>query len=215
MPVIAEGEAVPIRLDRVASQARQAGFNADVSRQYAALFAARYATRAARLGLDPYDLYREENVQIRQELPESLRAAAPDALDALIATLKSQRPEPGDRALLGPSLMEFLARREAVRDLARALNERGIDWRKASAAEIRAAIEAARAEEARAFGQPVEPAVTLRGDELGEHADHAALRDAARAASAVCARWGRSNIRNWGRSGSAAKARASYSTERP
>lgn len=50
----------------VANKAQQAGFTENQSTQYGALAAARYSTRAERLGVDPMDLYRETGLEIRQ-----------------------------------------------------------------------------------------------------------------------------------------------------
>ncbi len=114
--------------DDVFSQARQAGFTNDASRQYAALFAARFATRGARLGVDPMDLYREEGLSIRSaDQQQSAPAAAPDNLDVLINAMRSGRAEPSDADLQGPSLMQFLARRGGVVDQGGELSSVGAD----------------------------------------------------------------------------------------
>jgi hypothetical protein len=113
--------------DDVFSQARRAGFGPDVAQQYAALYAARYEARADRLGADPLDLYRSENLTIQQDLPESLRALPADGLDAMLANLRSNRRGPTDSALYGPSMMEFLARRGGVEDRGGDLAAMGAD----------------------------------------------------------------------------------------
>jgi hypothetical protein len=51
--------------DDVNRQALEAGYSQGSAQQYATLFAARYGTRAARLGVDPIDLYKQSGVEIR------------------------------------------------------------------------------------------------------------------------------------------------------
>ncbi|MCW3657537.1 hypothetical protein K6L27_05065 [Burkholderia cenocepacia] len=51
--------------DDISRQAQDAGYSMGAAQQYGTLFAARYATRAARLGVDPMDLYRQSGVEIR------------------------------------------------------------------------------------------------------------------------------------------------------
>lgn len=51
--------------DDISRQAQDAGYSQGAAQQYGTLFAARYATRAARLGVDPMDLYRQSGVEIR------------------------------------------------------------------------------------------------------------------------------------------------------
>ena len=114
--------------DDVFSQARQAGFANDAAQQYAALFAARYATRGERLGVDPLDLYRQEGLTIQSaDQPGARPAAAPDGLDVLINALRSGRTEPSDASLLGPSLMQFLTSRGGVVDQGGELSGVGAD----------------------------------------------------------------------------------------
>jgi hypothetical protein len=111
--------------DDVFSQARQAGFSADAARQYGALFAARYATRGERLGVDPMDLYAQEGLRIQSaDQPATPPAATPDNLDVLINALRSGRAEPPDTS---PSLMQFLASRGGVVDQGGELSGVGAD----------------------------------------------------------------------------------------
>jgi hypothetical protein len=102
--------------DDVHLQSRQAGFTADAARQYAALFAARYAARGERMAQDPFELYQNEGLTIQQDLPESLRAKSADQLDVLINALKTSRGLPSDRKVYGPSLLEWAARRGGIED---------------------------------------------------------------------------------------------------
>jgi hypothetical protein len=52
--------------DDVNRQSLDAGYSQGSAQQYAALFAARYATRAARLGVDPMELYKQSGIEIRE-----------------------------------------------------------------------------------------------------------------------------------------------------
>lgn len=62
-------------------KAVQAGFRDSEATKYATLVAAKYATRAQRLGVDPFDLYRETGLQVRRgqvgEAPEAALNAFP------------------------------------------------------------------------------------------------------------------------------------------
>ncbi|HDR8950748.1 TPA: hypothetical protein QDA82_001024 [Burkholderia vietnamiensis] len=51
--------------DDISQQAQEAGYAMGAAQQYGTLYAARYAARAARLGVDPMDLYRQSGVEIR------------------------------------------------------------------------------------------------------------------------------------------------------
>ncbi len=52
--------------DEVRQQAMQAGYPESVANRYAALYASRYATRGERLGIDPYEAWKESGVQIQK-----------------------------------------------------------------------------------------------------------------------------------------------------
>lgn len=113
-----EAAAEPARRvhDDAFSQARGAGYTVDAAEKHAALFAARYATRAERMGGDAWTQYRRSNVTIAQELPDSLRRASVDELDMLLHALRKGEKVPTDRQRFGPSLAEFIARRGGVVD---------------------------------------------------------------------------------------------------
>ncbi len=113
--------------DDVASQARQAGIGADAAQQYGALYGARYEARGERLGAEPLDLYRQENLRIVADLPDSIKTMPADALDAMLGALRSNRKPPSDADLNGPSLAEFLARRGGVLDQGGELSGIGAD----------------------------------------------------------------------------------------
>jgi hypothetical protein len=100
--------------DEVLSQARAAGFNLRASQAYAELWAQRYASRAARLGIDAWDAFRRSNVTIRQELPETLAAyRAADNLDLVINAMRrgARTSKPS-----GPSLLEWIALQGGLSD---------------------------------------------------------------------------------------------------
>jgi len=68
----------------------------EVAAQHAALYAAHYAARAARnpgLYTDAYDAYEKagtgKGVDIRSELPESIRALGPDRIDIMLDSIRS------------------------------------------------------------------------------------------------------------------------------
>ena len=113
--------------DDVASQARQAGIGSDAAQQYGALYGARFEARAARLGAEPLDLYRDENLRIVADLPDSIKTLPADGLDAMLGAIRSGRKPPSDADLNGPSLAEFLARRGGVLDQGGELSGIGAD----------------------------------------------------------------------------------------
>lgn len=105
--------------DDVVTQAQNAGFTPANARQYAALYAARYATRAARMGGDAWEQYARSGVELRQVLPESVRAVPPDQMDLLLNAMrkgKGAKVEGQARRLLGDSLLEFVSRKGGVVD---------------------------------------------------------------------------------------------------
>lgn len=117
----AQREAEPARLvfEDVQRQAREAGFTADASRQYAATWAARYEARAARNPdsyADAWAAYQASNVQIKADLPERVgEAARLGRVDILIDTLRRGR-QPAATGQ-GPSLLSFISSQGGVVDL--------------------------------------------------------------------------------------------------
>lgn len=95
------------------SKLRAAGQTVDASRQYAAVIAARYETRAERLGGDDTaaDLYGREGVDVKRVLPASLEHVPVDDSDMVINALRNGSKLPSDRDLFGPSLIEHLKER--------------------------------------------------------------------------------------------------------
>lgn len=106
--------------DDLFAKLRAAGFTIDVARQYAALVAARYVTRAERLGKgdNPFELYKGEGIEVRRELPESLGRVVVDEGDMIINALRSGSRLASDRELFGPSLVEVIRRMGGVVDQA-------------------------------------------------------------------------------------------------
>jgi hypothetical protein len=92
-----------------------AGFTPDVARQYAALWTARAATRAERLG----EALRGDEAQsltINRVLPEGLKPiAAVDNLDLVIQALRRGRDSQVQRG--GPTLLEWIAARGGIDDV--------------------------------------------------------------------------------------------------
>lgn len=127
----AQREAEPARLvfEDVQRQAREAGFTADASRQYAATWAARYEARAARNPdsyADAWAAYQASNVQIRADLPERVgEAARLGRVDVLIDTLRRGR-QPAATGQ-GPSLLSFVSSQGGVVDLGGELSAMDLD----------------------------------------------------------------------------------------
>ncbi|RSY83109.1 acetyltransferase [Sphingomonas koreensis] len=91
-----------------------AGFTPDAARQYAALYSARAAARASRLGSE---LTGEEynDLEVRQVLPETLAPiVGADGLDIVIRAMRRGRDATTKRA--GPSLVEWIAKRGGIED---------------------------------------------------------------------------------------------------
>lgn len=92
-----------------------AGFTPDVARQYSALWTARAATRAERLG----EALRGDEAQsltINRVLPEGLKPiAAVDNLDLVIQALRRGRDSQVERG--GPTLLEWIAARGGIDDV--------------------------------------------------------------------------------------------------
>lgn len=92
-----------------------AGFTPDVARQYAALWTARAATRAERLG----EALRGDEAQsltINRVLPEGLKPiAAVDNLDLVIQALRRGRDSQVERG--GPTLLEWISARGGIDDV--------------------------------------------------------------------------------------------------
>lgn len=100
---------------------REAGFTVDAASQYAALTAARYNARAARLGEgDAWTLYDQAGTTIERVLPETLRARPVDQIDLLINELRRTAGKGGAKArqadAFGPTLAEFLAGKGGLKD---------------------------------------------------------------------------------------------------
>lgn len=82
--------------DDVHRQALEAGYSQGSAQQYATLFAARYAARAQRLGLDPLDLYRQSGVEIRRADENGEEPAALEQSPPPVATLHGEEIAPKD-----------------------------------------------------------------------------------------------------------------------
>jgi hypothetical protein len=61
--------------DEVRQQATAAGYSDAVASRYAALYAARYATRGERLGIDPYEAFKQSGIEIRKGAEEPAHTA--------------------------------------------------------------------------------------------------------------------------------------------
>jgi len=122
----AEGPSTRVYRD-LFRQAREAGFTIDVAKRYAAVLAARYETRGARLGVDAWDAYQRTGLVIKQAVPEQLRRRV-DRLDVIVDALRAGRRPDQKR---GPSLLEFIARQGGINDEGGELAARDADkWHK-------------------------------------------------------------------------------------
>lgn len=104
-----------------------AGFTQSAADANASLVAARYATRAARMGRD---LTGEEfdPTEVRQVLPAGLAPiVAADQLDLAIATMKRAKAQRSDAEKFGPSLLDFIASKGGVEDRGGDLKSLGAD----------------------------------------------------------------------------------------
>lgn len=117
----------------VLQQARTAGYSLNAARTYGDLFAARAEARAAQRGSDAWTIYRESLGAITADAPSSLRPyEAADQLDTLVNAMRRGKAAPSDRAVSGPSLLEFVAGRGGVTDPNGDLASMGADaWHKA------------------------------------------------------------------------------------
>lgn len=103
--------------DEVFSQTRQAGMSVNAASSYADLYAARYQTRAERLGVNAYDLYRQSLSGITGEAPSSVRRYdAADEVDALVNTMRRGKDVPSDRSRFGPTLLEYISATGGIDD---------------------------------------------------------------------------------------------------
>jgi hypothetical protein len=105
--------------DEVRQQATAAGYSDAVASRYAALYAARYATRGERLGIDPYEAFKQSGIEIRKgaeepahtagagfrDLEQPASDAAPQGKDAQTQELVALRK----RQSILSSIMECLA----------------------------------------------------------------------------------------------------------
>lgn len=116
--------------ERVTSQLREAGFAPDAASQYAALYAARYEARAARLGTDALSEFERSGVDIRAELPETVaRYAKADNISLLANAMRRGKQPPGKRGQ--SSLVEAIAKRGGMTDPGGDLASMGADrWHK-------------------------------------------------------------------------------------
>jgi hypothetical protein len=112
----------------VFTQLRLAGQTIDVAERNAGLWAARYATRAERLGRDAWDLYQESPLQVNRPVPDAL-ANRVDELDMMIERLKSGKRE-SDTQVKGLNLWEFIAAEGGVEDAGGELKAMDLDKRK-------------------------------------------------------------------------------------
>ncbi|MBX3502790.1 MAG: hypothetical protein KF889_25375 [Alphaproteobacteria bacterium] len=100
----------------VVQKAQDAGFTPDVARQYAALYAARYQARGARLGTDAMEAYRRSGLELRRVMPDTIARVPPDQMDLLIDAWRKGKAAASQRKLMGPSLLEFVSEKGGLVD---------------------------------------------------------------------------------------------------
>ena len=111
--------------DDMFGKLRAAGYTNDVAAKYAAVYAARYTTRAERTGQgDAWTQYQRSGIDVQQVLPESVRFAAPDHLDVLLNSIRSGKDPVAAKG--APSLLEFIGRRGGMVDAGGELKARGL-----------------------------------------------------------------------------------------
>ena len=111
----------------VLGKLRRAGYTLDAATQVATLWASRYRARAERLGdTDALELYDNENITIRRELPPTVRRVGIDRTDMLIEAIRRGEKLPSDRRIYGPTLIEFIKKNGGVFDYAGELKSRDL-----------------------------------------------------------------------------------------
>jgi hypothetical protein len=106
-------------------QAINTGATPTTAQAWAAITAANYRTRAARLGMDAKQLWEEEGLTVTRPLPDVLanRKNAEPQLDSRLDMLRSGTG-PRDGELFGPSILEFLRERGGLQDMGGELSSR-------------------------------------------------------------------------------------------
>lgn len=152
-------EAAPAQqvYQEVFSQLREAGYTVDVARTNATVVAELFRVEAAR-NPNRYDsalaAYRDANLSIRAEFPQSLREADPARTDALIEALRTRRAtpaarmaaaaaqEPAEGEVEAPAVDETAPEdAAALSDLERVLGDLGVDPVTATNEQVREALE--------------------------------------------------------------------------
>lgn len=108
-------EAIPS--DRVFNdikdQLRKAGRSFDVAEREASLHKAFFQTLSKKTGVDAYSLYKGQNISIKRELPESIKAKNIDEQDLALEKLRSYRGI-SDKKAFGDSLIEFISNKGGI-----------------------------------------------------------------------------------------------------
>lgn len=110
--------------ESVQSKLTDAGFTVPVARTQAELIAARYATRAERMG-QTLTGNEFDDIEVNQVLPESLRPVM--AADQLSVVANAMRRGRDPKAANGPSLLEWIASKGGIEDRGGDLASMGAD----------------------------------------------------------------------------------------
>lgn len=117
-------------VDDIRGKLRAAGVTADAADQYATLVASRYEARAAAFeGArgTALDLYQGEGLQVRRQLPETLRAPVEDIDLAINALRNPDRKAATAKELYGPSLHEAVRAAGGIVDTGGELRRMDLD----------------------------------------------------------------------------------------
>tara|TARA_R110000824_G_scaffold122685_3_gene280035 strand:- start:5591 stop:12157 length:6567 start_codon:yes stop_codon:yes gene_type:complete len=99
--------------NEIKGQLRTAGRSFDVAEKEASLHKAFFKTLSNKTGVDAYSLYKGQNVSIKRELPESIRAKNITEQDLALERLRSYRGI-SDKKAFGDSLIESISKKGGI-----------------------------------------------------------------------------------------------------
>ncbi len=94
--------------DEVVGQLQEAGRTLDVAQKEATLWRSFFETMGERSGVDPYSLYKKQNIKITRELPSVLKKKNVNEMDLMIEKFRSFKGV-SDKKVFGDSLLEFIS----------------------------------------------------------------------------------------------------------
>jgi hypothetical protein len=99
--------------DEVVGQLQEAGRSLDVAQKEATLWRSFFETMGERSGVDPYSLYKKQNIKITRELPSVLKKKDVNEMDLMIEKFRSFKGV-SDKKLFGDSLLDFVSSQGGV-----------------------------------------------------------------------------------------------------